>query len=168
MVSYRGASADGKEIIMVLIFGAGVLIIFYMLIKKEISGLFGDAGKGIYDTINNSIAKVKEETNQIMYKTESSAVYVKDALRTQEEQIKAIQSPLIQLGLDPTVVPGMGSTPNQIIASYTRIPVAKLYKNGKWYILKNCDITGYNCEDSYEAGVFDFATLTMATDVTNL
>ncbi len=57
-----GASASGKEIILILSFIAGLIIVFYILIKKEVSNIGGGivddlktAGKSVVDTINNGI-----------------------------------------------------------------------------------------------------------------
>lgn len=54
MVKYQGASAGVSEIIMIIAFIAGLIIVFYVLAKKEI----GNLGKGLSDSVKGLIPDI--------------------------------------------------------------------------------------------------------------
>lgn len=132
MVSYRGASGSAKEIILILAFIAGLVVVFYMLAKREAANAAGAVGAAVA----GAVKKVVDDTTTAVADTGKAI--------TQVVSLPALT------GNNVT-----GTLAEDIIDVFTPIgyPTHKLFKDGTWYILYGCDKDGYNCT-SYRQALF--------------
>ncbi len=165
--SYRGAGGEAKssEIIMIIAFIAGLIIVVYVLAKKEI----GNLGKGLVD-----IFKIeKEPTVEAMNKYEiaSAGAYMgmpitgvapsPTILAAMERyygsgDIKTYTNPVGQVwaidapSIDPT--PISSETPSGYIH---KVMPGDIFETYFW--VYGCDESGHNCMSSKQFAWYEFA-----------
>lgn len=132
MASYRGASASGNEIIMIIAFAAGLVVVFYILAKREAESAISGAGKAISDIVHevsDTVMSVPVDTGKAITQIVSLPAMTPDNIT--------------------------GTLAEDVIDIFTSIgyPTHKLYKDGTWYILYGCDKDGFNCT-SYRQAMF--------------
>lgn len=89
-MKYKGASGSANEIIMILAFGAGLIVVFYVLAKREAENALGAAGKAVKDAVDGAVAVV----------TSPVTAY------TAQQRIEAIQwKERVALGVVPADIP---------------------------------------------------------------
>ena len=135
-MKYKGASGNAKEIIMIVAFGAGLIVVFYMLAKREAESALSGAGKAVSDAVTGAVNAVTNTATGVVTGTGQAISQVVSLPPLTENNVT-------------------GTLAEDVVDIFTPIgyPTHKLYKDGKWYILYGCDKDGYNCT-SYREPLF--------------